>query len=110
MERYVSPVWKHFTPDKNEKKFAICNHCKASISRGSEIAKKQTTKSMELHLKKQHPNEFKPSKKESVTETEEEKYFPKTDDKKNTTFSFCGKKFAQRGTVLRHIKTIHTLY
>ena len=63
--RYFSPVWKHFTPDKTDKKFAICNHCKASISRGSDIPRKQTTKSLELHLKKQHPNEFKPSKNEA---------------------------------------------
>ena len=41
------------------------------------------------------------------TETEDEKDSFKTDDKKNTICSTCGRKFSQRGTLLRHIKTIH---
>ena len=54
-KRHVSKVWNHYKPDKNEKKFAICNHCKASVSRGSDVPSKQTTKTMQRHLERQHP-------------------------------------------------------
>ena len=70
MNRYVSPVWNHFKPDKTDKKFAICNHCKASVSRGSDVPSKQSTRNLQRHLERQHPTILKPSEIEIETEKE----------------------------------------
>ena len=53
------------------------------------------------------PEETFPSSEDVKIATEDEKDSSKTDDKKNTTCSTCGRNFSQRGTLLRHIKTIH---
>ena len=71
-KRHVSQVWNHYKPDKNEKKFAICNHCKASVSRGSDIPSKQTTKTMQRHLERQHPEVLECSEIDSESETPSE--------------------------------------
>ena len=54
MSKLRSPYWQYFTAHDTNKKAAICNICKAQVSRGSDDPKKQTTVGLQRHLKNFH--------------------------------------------------------
>ena len=47
-------IWRFFSAIPNEPARAQCDLCPVKCSRGSEIARKQTTSNMRAHLKKEH--------------------------------------------------------
>jgi hypothetical protein len=54
----TSSIWKYFTIKENNPSKAICNACKSEISRGSAVAKSQTTSAMRKHLNGRHKELF----------------------------------------------------
>ena len=51
-------IWKAFTTEDCEAKFAKCLYCDKMVSRGSEIARFQNTTNLKNHMKKDHPSEW----------------------------------------------------
>ena len=51
MERKKGWIWKAFTTEDCEPKFARCLYCDKHVSRGNEEPRKQTTTNLRNHLK-----------------------------------------------------------
>ena len=54
-----SKLWDHFKAKEGAPHKAVCNLCSKEISRGKEGSKSLGNKSMNTHLKTQHPAAFK---------------------------------------------------
>ena len=51
-------VWKAFTTENCDVKFAKCLYCDELVSRGSEDPRKQNTSNLKHHMTKKHQKEW----------------------------------------------------
>ena len=51
-------IWKAFTTEGCEIKYAKCMFCNKLVSRGSEDPRKQTTSNMKNHMTKEHKDDW----------------------------------------------------
>ena len=58
MPRVKAVVWDFFTVRDYSDKFASCNTCKDSVSRGGSSAKSFNTTNLIDHIKKKHAEEY----------------------------------------------------
>ena len=59
MERKKSSIiWKAFTSEDCDPKFAKCLFCDKMVSRGSDIPRLQTTTNLKDHMKKKHAEDW----------------------------------------------------
>lgn len=58
MNKNSSPVWNFFKVDAVDNRKAVCNECKAKISRGGATAKFFTTTNLIGHLRSQHVEKY----------------------------------------------------
>ena len=58
MDRKRAFIWKAFTTEDCEPKYAKCLYCDAMISRGDVDPRKQTNTNLKNHVKKSHPEDW----------------------------------------------------
>ena len=58
MGKTSAPVWKAFSTEDCEIKFAKCLYCGELVSRGSDDPRKQNTTNLNNHMKKEHMKEW----------------------------------------------------
>ena len=72
--RKWSPIWDYFTVPEDTK-FAVCNKCDKSVSRGRNSMKVYTTSNLMNHLKSLHKELYKEYEDKHEKYLEEEAYY-----------------------------------
>ena len=63
-------IWRAFTTEGCEPKFARCEYCDSLVSRGSEVPRKQTTTNLKNHMKNAHPKEWKKLEQDDIAKND----------------------------------------